>query len=99
AANGMARGTETFCWEYGGAGERLAASLQQAVWGCLSAVDGEFPDRGVKVRKDLCVLRVTEMPAALVELAFIDNAEDAALLMQYGAELGKAIAEGVMGVY
>ncbi|MBQ7478539.1 MAG: N-acetylmuramoyl-L-alanine amidase [Selenomonadaceae bacterium] len=99
AADGTARGTETFCWEYGGAGERLAASLQQAVWGCLSAVDGEFPDRGVKVRKDLCVLRVTNMPAALSELAFIDQPQDAALLMQYGAELGKAIAEGVMGAY
>ena len=96
AADGTARGAETFCWEFGGAGERLAASIQREVWRCLSSVDGEFPDRGVKVWKDLCVLRVTEMPAALSELAFIDCPQDAALLMRYGAELGKAIAEGVM---
>jgi len=96
AADGSARGTETFCWECGGEGERLARGLQRSVWGALAAFDEDLPDRGVKVRQDLCVLRMTEMPAALVELAFIDNEQDARLLMEHGCELGKAIWEGVM---
>ena len=95
AANGRARGAETYCWAFGGAGERLAASIQRKVWETLAAADGAFPDRGVKARQDLCVLRVTRMPAALTELAFVDHPGDAKLLMSYGEELGKAIAEGV----
>ncbi len=99
AGNPGARGAETFCWERGGPGERLARSLQQSVWETLAAFDGEFPDRGVKVRKDLCVLRMTRMPAALLELAFLTNERDARLLMEHGCRLGKAVAEGVMGFH
>ena len=96
AATGWARGTETFCWETGGTGEQFAAAVQREVWQTMASHDAEFPDRGVKVRKDLCVLRVTKMPALLSELAFIDNEKDARLLMEYECELGNAIARGLM---
>lgn len=95
AANTLARGAETYCWEWGGEGARLAACVQRRVWETLAARDGDFPDRGVKVRKDLCVLRLTEMPSILSELAFLDNTRDARLLMRCGEELGRALAEGV----
>lgn len=96
AADGRARGAETFCWDLGSAGARLAALVQKEVWETMASFDAGFPNRGVKVRKDLCVLRATAMPAVLAELAFIDQPEDARLLMEHGCDLGKAIARGVM---
>ena len=71
AADGRARGAETYCWERGGPGECLAAGIQKAVCRAMQEADASFPDRGVKVRKDLCVLRVTEMPACLVDACVI----------------------------
>ena len=52
-------------------------------------------DRGVKERLDLCVLRRTDMPAVLVEMAFIDNDEDMKLLTEQTDEIARAIARGV----
>ena len=45
----------------------------------MVAVTG-LPDRGVKLRPGLYVLRKTRMPAVLAELGFITNPGDAALL-------------------
>lgn len=42
--------------------------------------DIDTKDRNVRERDDLVVLRMTEMPAALVEVAFITNANDRAKL-------------------
>ena len=52
-------------------------------------------DRGLKERPELIVLRATDMPAVLVELAFIDNDEDAELLMTRQDDFTRAIARGV----
>ena len=52
-------------------------------------------DRGIKSRPGLLVLRQTDMPAVLVETAFIDNDEDAALLTGKTDEFARAIARGV----
>ena len=52
-------------------------------------------DRGVKERPGLAVLRETDMPAVLVETAFITNKDDVQLLMNQKDEFARAIARGV----
>jgi N-acetylmuramoyl-L-alanine amidase len=43
----------------------------------------------------LLVLKYTDMPACLVEMAFIDNDDDAALLADKQDEFARAIACGI----
>ena len=52
-------------------------------------------DRGVKERPNLCVLKNTDMPAVLVELAFIDNEEDCTLLTNEQDNFARAVARGI----
>jgi len=53
-------------------------------------------NRGVK-QANFQVLRQTDMPSALVEMAFISNPSDAALLAQGSVQkqAAKAIAKGI----
>lgn len=89
AANTEAQGTEVEC--YGaGEGEKLAQCIQSQIVDSLGTVD-----RGVKYMPKLLVLKYTDMPAVLVEMAFIDNDEDAALLAGKTDEFARAIARGV----
>lgn len=50
---------------------------------------------GTLSRPGLAVLRETDMPAVLVETAFITNEEDVQLLMNQKDEFARAIARGV----
>ena len=52
-------------------------------------------DRGLKARTDLAVLNGTDMPAVLVEMAFIDEENDAILLRDRQDDFARAIARGV----
>lgn len=89
AANTEARGTEVEC--YGsGAGEQLAQCIQSQIVNSIGTVD-----RGVKYDPKLLVLKYTDMPAVLVEMAFIDNDADAELLSGKADEFARAIARGV----
>ena len=88
SANTVAQGTEVEC--YGGAGEQLAQCIQSQIVDALGTAD-----RGIKSRPGLLVLRQTDMPAVLVEMAFIDNDDDAALLTEKTDEFARAIARGV----
>ena len=92
AENRSAQGTETFCHSFGGEGEKLATCIQTQIIDSISTVD-----RGVKAHSGLYVLRNTDCPAVLVELAFISNDEDEALLAskEKKDEFAKAIARGV----
>lgn len=90
AANGMAHGTETLIHSEGGRAEQLAECIQRQIVDSLDTTD-----RGLKERPELIVLRATDMPAVLVELAFIDNDEDAELLMTRQDDFARAIARGV----
>lgn len=55
-----------------------------------------FKNRGVKIRKDLYVLKHTVSPALLIECCFVDDPDDAAL---YNAEkMANAIVEGITGI-
>ena len=97
AANGLARGTETFHYEYSTAGKKLASCIQQQITRSIRTVD-----RGLKTKLisngasfDVYVLAHTDMPAVLVETAFIDNPDDAALLRECEDDFARAIARGV----
>ena len=89
---GGGTGTETYSYQ---AGISSAYKLAQAVQKRMIEMVG-LPDRGVKT-KSLYVLHYTNMPAILVETAFIDHKNDAAVL---GSETGQqafaeAIARGI----
>lgn len=84
-------GTETFAYDLdGGEGEKLATCIQGQIVDALNTVD-----RGVKANPKLFVLRYTAMPAVLVELGFISNEGDEALLTDRQDDFARAIARGV----
>ena len=94
ACNGVAQGTEVWHYYGSGEGEKLAQCIQNQIVDALETVD-----RGVKGAKPgvngLYVLSNTDAVAVLVELAFIDNESDAALLRERKDDFARAIARGV----
>ena len=90
AFNRQARGTETLCYSENSSAGTLARCIQSQIATNLRTVD-----RGIKERPNLAVLRGTNMPAVLVEMAFIDNDADAALLTQRSDDFARAIARGI----
>lgn len=90
AFNGSACGTETCVHPGSRAGKSLGTCIQRQIVDNLDTVD-----RGLKNRADLWVLKSTDMPAVLVELAFIDHVGDAALLRDRQDDFARAIARGV----
>ncbi len=95
AFDGSARGTETLYFPGSESGRMLAGCIQAELYGTLFLLDPDWSDRGLKERPDLAVLRHTDMPAVLVETAFIDNELDAYFLMHYGEDIAGAIARGI----
>ena len=89
--NKNAKGTETLVYGLGGQAEKLADKVNKSIVSKLGTTD-----RGVKVRTDLGVLRFTDMPAILVETAFISNENDAKLLKNNTQDFAKAIFEGLL---
>ena len=71
-----------------------AAALGESIVSQLSAVTG-LPNRGVTPRTNLYVLRRTRMPAVLVELGFITNPGDAALMANSPQLFALGIANGI----
>lgn len=90
AANTQAKGTECLVYNLGGSSEILANCIQDQIVNSLNTID-----RGIKVRPELTVLKRTYMPAVLVETAFIDNNEDALLLINNTDDFAAAIARGI----
>lgn len=91
AANTAARGTEVEVYQFdGGKACKLAQCIQSQIVDSLGTVD-----RGLKERPGLIVLKHTDMPAVLVEMAFIDNDNDAALLVDRADDFARAIARGI----
>ncbi len=56
-------------------------------------------DRGMKVRPGLYVLRKTAMPAVLVELGFISNPGDAALMNENPGLFARGIYNGMLDYF
>ena len=90
AFNEKANGTECLVFAKGSYAEDLANAIQNQIISSLNTVD-----RGIKERPDLAVLKGTKMPAVLVEMAFIDNADDCSKLISKQDDFARAIARGV----
>lgn len=89
-----ARGVETFSYPHSELGSELAGFIQRRIVDRFEEIDGDFLDRGLK-EANFHVLRETNMPACLVELAFINNVDDARLLKEYYDDFARAIACGI----
>lgn len=89
-----ATGTETWACAGSSAGHALAACIQTQIVDALGTVD-----RGVKTAtpgvNGLYVLTNTDMPAVLVELAFISNPDDEEILANKQDDLARAVARGI----
>ena len=85
---GTACGTEVHY--IGNEGEQLAQCIQSQLTGTLKTTD-----RGIKKSENLYVLKYTDCPAVLVEMAFITNREDEDLLISHQDDFAKAIARGI----
>ena len=85
-----ASGTEALVYRLG----TTAARLGQALLTGVTDATG-LPDRGVTARPDLYVLRRTRMPAVLMELGFITNAGDAALMADAPRLFAQGLANGL----
>ena len=90
AATPAAKGTEVLVYSRWSEADALASCIQRQVVGSLGTVD-----RGVKARPNLVVLNSTHMPAVLVEMGFISNADDCRMLINQQDELARAISRGI----
>ena len=92
--NGQAKGTEVCVYPNSKVGHMLGECIQNQIVSSLDTVD-----RGIKERvpgvNGLYVLSNTDMPAVLVETAFIDNYEDGIKLRDRADDFARAIARGV----
>ncbi len=91
ANSGGGTGTETLIYSRESKAEKLAQNVQKNIINTLP-----LKDRGVKLRPDLWILRKTNMPSILVELAFIDNTNDALLLKNNKNDFALSIANGIL---
>lgn len=85
------RGVETFSHTGSTRGAVLAKNIQDQL-----ALDKIFTvNRGTKTA-NFAVLRLTNMPAVLVELGFISNYYDAEILRKKQSEIAESIAKGIL---
>ena len=91
AANTKAYGCETYSYPGSTQGKQLAKCIQNY----LPQLTGRY-DRGVK-EANFAVLRNTNMPAVLVETAFIDNYDDSYYLASDTGQqsIAEAITKGI----
>lgn len=86
-----AKGVETYSYPGSTTGANLSKSIQNSI-----IASGVYTvNRGTKTA-DFAVLRLTNMPAALVELAFITNAQDADILRNRQNDLAVAVSKGIL---
>ena len=90
SVNKSARGSETLLYSKSGIKLEIAKSIQKYL------VKHGFVDRGIKVRKNLTVLRKTKAPALLVEVGFISNDADNKLFDEKFNKIADCIAKGFM---
>lgn len=93
ADNKAASGIETLVYSTKGTAYELAGKIQK------NMVDAtKWTDRGIKARPDLGVLRLTKMPADLIECGFISNDKEATKLFkpEIQDKIANAIADGII---
>ena len=95
AASPSAKGTETFYCAGSSTGKKISECVQKSIVANLQTVDRGVKDDTQSAAGYLYVLRQTAMPAILIELAFISNADDAEILKNYQWRFANAIARGL----
>lgn len=92
--NPNVNGTEMYIFRSGGTAQALAESLLDSITDRL-----ETKRNGVFVRPSLFVLRRTNMPAVLLELAYITNEDDAEKLEDDQYDFAYAIYAGLLNFF
>lgn len=87
-----AQGVETLYYPTSTRGQALAQAIQKSITANI-----KVRDRGIKERGDLCFLRKTKAPAALVEIGFISNPAELQALKKAHRQksLADCIAAGI----
>ncbi len=88
--NPAANGSEVYVYRQGSAAAELAQQVLEAIVARLGT-----KNNGVRVNPSLYVLRRTQMPAILVELAYITNENDVQKLVNDQYAFAYAIYEGL----
>ncbi len=91
ASSPSATGVEAYAYSRG----TRAFALGENILDELSETTG-LRNRGMKARPGLYVLRKTNMPAVLVELGFITNPQDAALMRDEPELFAEGIYRGIL---
>ncbi len=91
SGNPSATGVEAYAYSRG----TRAFALGEDILDELSGITG-LRNRGMKARPGLYVLRRTQMPAVLVELGFITNPGDAALMRDDPGLFAEGIYRGIL---
>lgn len=96
AENRLAQGAETWYCSGSAGGEHLARCIQAQIVTSVP-VNNRGARMAVPGQNGLYVLTNTNMPACLVELAFLSNDYDEALLInpEWQSEFSRAIARGI----
>ena len=91
AYNGTAKGTEVLYYPTSSKGKEYAQRVNDKL-------DDIFPDRDIKARDNLYILKDTDCPSILIEYFFCDNAEDysKADTDQELKLIAKKVVEGVL---
>jgi N-acetylmuramoyl-L-alanine amidase len=89
--NPSVNGTEVYVYQEYSQAYYLAERVLNAI---VSYLDTK--NNGVRIRPSLYVLRKTNMPAILTELAYITNANDAAKLRNNQYQFAEAIYSGLL---
>lgn len=92
--NPNVNGTEMYIFRSGGQAQALAENLLDSITERL-----DTKRNGVFVRPSLYVLRRTQMPAVLLELAYITNEDDAEKLDEDRYEFADAIYRGLLSYF
>lgn len=87
--NAKAHGTETYFFYGSNSGRKLAETIHKQITSSLPITDRKVKEAG------FFVLANTDCPAVLVETAFIDNTQDAKLLVEREDDFARAIARGI----
>lgn len=98
SGDGSTRGTEVFCFKFGGSGEQFAKRVNDEL---IKIYDG--PNRGVKEShshfgpgKPLYETANPLAPAVLVEIAFHDNETDAKWIMAHEQKIADALTRAIL---